>query len=388
MKKQYLLTWLTIVWALLFLSWCDSNSIKWQWTTVIDYPAEDKEIISILEKFANKQDLKNTIKQEVLTRSDSNYDKDYDVNWYTISWGSISPKDTITTYEFFDWWNVDYLGDEIFWSRIEYSKNDIFCYYWLSLEQEPPYDLLVWEDEEWNEIDYEKAWAEFYKIATYTTELSCWRIPEWVTRLSSININAEGQEPFWFAPIRWWKITLFDINWVNYYYPDTFKKSEDTISFSWYHFSWELKKADCVDLWKWDTHEYSVSFNFITDKEEALYYEWCADNVEVDFTAWEEWTLKNFIEKTNYNYKQPYKIEDAGYVISEIVNNYMQVDVFINEENWDYHRYQIIMQKTEDWWKVLFEWDWYEISDDKCEELNQYDNYLMDMFFLTSCPRG
>ena len=80
MKKQYLLTWLTIVWALLFLSWCDSNSIKWQWTTVIDYPAEDKEIISILEKFANKQDLKNTIKQEVLTRSDSNYDKDYDVN--------------------------------------------------------------------------------------------------------------------------------------------------------------------------------------------------------------------------------------------------------------------------------------------------------------------
>jgi hypothetical protein len=46
------------------------------------------------------------------------------------------------------------------------------------------------------------------------------------------------------------------------------------------------------------------------------------------------------------------------------------------------------MEKDENWWKVLFEWSWYEISDDECERLNQYDNYLMEMFFLTSCPRG
>ena len=384
MRKHYLLTWLTIVSSLLFLSWCDTSRIQWQ----IEYSDEDKEIISILEKFAEEQNITSPIQKEVLTRSDSNNEKSYDVNWYTITWGSVNPKDTITTYEFFDWWRVDYLGDEIFWSRTEYSNNDIFCYYWLTLEQQPPYELLAWEDEEWNEIDYEKAWEEFYKIATYTTELSCWKIPEWAVKLSSLNINAEGQEPFWFTPIRWWKITLYDMYWLYYYYPDVLTKNGDDIYLSWYHLSWTLKKSECVDLWKWDTHEYTVSFNFETDDEGTLYYDWCADTVEVDFTEWEEWSLKNFIKKTNYDYRQPYKIEDAWYIISEIVNKYMQVDVFVNEDNWDYHRYQIIMEKTVDWWKVLFEWDWYEISDEKCEELNQYDNYLMDMFFLTSCPRG
>ena len=53
-----------------------------------------------------------------------------------------------------------------------------------------------------------------------------------------------------------------------------------------------------------------------------------------------------------------------------------------------YSNYQIIMEKTDDGRKVIFEWDWYEISDEQCEELNQYDNNLMDMFFLTMCPRG
>jgi hypothetical protein len=64
----------------------------------------------------------------------------------------------------------------------------------------------------------------------------------------------------------------------------------------------------------------------------------------------------------------------------------MEVDVYANEDN-EYYSYQIIMEK--DWknWKVLFEGDGYNISDDKCEELNQYDNNLMEMFFLLSCPR-
>jgi hypothetical protein len=45
------------------------------------------------------------------------------------------------------------------------------------------------------------------------------------------------------------------------------------------------------------------------------------------------------------------------------------------------------MEYVDGEWLTLFEWNWYEISDDECERLNQYDNNLMDIFFLTSCPR-
>ena len=387
MQRHYFIAWLTIITSMLLFSWCEKANIQWQ--NIPEYPDEDKEIISILEKYAEKQGITTPIKKESITWNDFHgNEKTYEVNWYTLSGSWIRPKDTISSNEFFDWWNVNYIGDEIFWSRIEYSNKDIFCYYWLSLEQQPPYELMVWEDEDWNETDFNKAWEEFYKIATYSTELSCWRIPEWVLRLSDLNLNAEGQEPFWFAPIRWWRITLFDINWVNYYYPDTINYDNDTISISWYHISWEFKKAECTDLWKWDTHEFTVSLNFITSNNETIHYEWCADNTDLWFTVWDEWTLQNFIDRTNYDYKQPYKIKDVWYTISEIVNNYMQVDFYANEDDWDYYSYQAIMKKDENWWKVLFEWSWYEISDDECERLNQYDNYLMEMFFLTSCPRG
>jgi hypothetical protein len=65
------------------------------------------------------------------------------------------------------------------------------------------------------------------------------------------------------------------------------------------------------------------------------------------------------------------------------------MDVNIYEIDWDeYDSYQIIMENVDGEWRVLFEGDWYEISPDECEELNQYDNNLMDMFFLRMCPRG
>jgi hypothetical protein len=44
------------------------------------------------------------------------------------------------------------------------------------------------------------------------------------------------------------------------------------------------------------------------------------------------------------------------------------------------------MEKTDNGRKVLYEWD-YDIDFDTCEELNQYNSFLMDMFFLRNCPR-
>jgi hypothetical protein len=274
----------------------------------------------------------------------------------------------------------------MFWSFVEYSNEDIFCYYSLSLEQEPPYELIVWEDKEGNAINYDEEREKFNKIATYTTELSCWRVPWWVLRLRELNINAEGQEPFWFAPIRWWKVALIDPDWISYYYPDTINYAENTIKFSWFNISWELEENDCIDLWKWDTHNYHINLDITNNNNEETHYEWCADDVELGFSVWEEWTLETFIKKSNYKYEKPYKIEDVSYVISDITNNYMEVDFYI-ENDWE-NNYQVIMERTDEWWIVLFEWNWYEISDDECERLNQYDNNLMEMFFLTTCPRG
>ena len=204
-------------------------------------------------------------------------------------------------------------------------------------------------------------------------------------------------EPFWRASIRWSLISIFTPTWMEEDYLATVKSNWDDIEFKWYHIkNWKLEKANCVDWWKWDNHEYKISFDFVKSfygddglkyDEEATHYEGCADSVEFDFVDWEEWMLNSFIEKTDYVYKRKFNQDYVYYTISDIVDNYMSVDFYENDwENYD--SYQAIMEKTDEWWKVLFEWEGYEISDDECERLNQYDNNLMDMFFLVRCPRG
>lgn len=394
--KHILLTWFIIFCSVITLSWCSNTWIDNSWVTNVNTDStnvdtnsnnEDKEIISILEKFSKKLNISQAIAQGNISRNDiGNRENQYDINWYIITWKNLKIDSTNWIEKIFDWWHVEYIWDNMFWSFVEYSNEDIFCYYSLGLEQEPPYELIVWEDKDGNAINYDEEREKFNKTATYTAELSCWRVPWWVLRLKDFNINAEGQEPFWFAPIRWWKVALIIPDWISYYYPTTINYSGDIINFSWYNVSWELVKSDCVDLWKWDTHKYHINMDITNNNNEETHYEWCADDVELNFSIWEEWTLENFIKKSNYNYEKPYKIENVSYVISDIINDYMEVDFYI-ENDWE-NNFQLIMERTDEWWIELFEWTWYEISDDECERLNQYDNNLMEMFFLTLCPRG
>ena len=343
-----------------------------------------------MENFAEELNLKKSnIKPDKFERNLFNYSNDnwYTISWYLLTWTNIKPKKMIDTTKFFDWWKVDYLWDEAFWSFIQFMKDDLVCYYSIAYDQQIPYELLVWEDENWNEIDYEEEWENFHKIATYSVELRCWKLPKNTLTLQQLSFDAYGQEPFWNASFRWSEIALFDVNWVSYYFPQIINKIDDDIILSWYHINWILKKEICVDNGRWADHEYSVDMNYITDNGVELHYEWCADAIDLWFTPWEEGSLENFIEKTHYNYTTKCKVGETSYSISEIVGNYMHVNFYVNEENGDYHSYQVIMEKVDNEWKVLFEWDWYSISDEKCEELNQYDNNLMEMFFLTSCPR-
>lgn len=386
--KHHLLIWLAGLCCLFILPWCNEEKINKATDIDTNYQEKDKEIITIMEKFSHELNITNPISQHLIERNDTLDDSNFmDIDWYIITWSWIKSNDINFSSRIFDWWHVEYLWDEPFWSYVEYSNKDIFCLYLSNLEQEIPYELLLWEDEEWNAINYEEEWKKFDEKATYYTELSCWRIPEWVHRLKDLSINADGQEPFWMASIRWGHLNFLDANWIKYYYLNEINYNNDNITFSWYQMSWKLVKTGCVDLWKWDNHEYQITLDLVKDNEGNSHYEWCADNTDLGFKIWEEWTLKNFIKKTNYDYQQPYSIESVSYTINDIVNNYMEVNFYSYSEDKGYNNYQTIMEYVDGEWLTLFEWNWYEISDDECERLNQYDNNLMDIFFLTSCPR-
>ena len=367
------------MWISIILTWCD-------WEDQSNNETETKSL-SVINKFTDELKLnKENIKEdrfEWYNYADY-WENKYYLDWYSIEESWIDPFSIINTDEFFDWWTVNYLADEMYWSLTEFSNNEILCYYEVYYDQDIPDELMAWEDD--YDIDYDKAWADFYETATYTVILSCWEIPEDAPKFSDLKLDAFWEEPFWNASFRDNVITVFDVNWVWYYYLQHLQKEDNKIVLNGYNVKWSVEEAECIDGWKGDSHKYTISLNLTTNDWQNLNYNGCADESNFWFTAWEQGTLKTLIKKTNYKYKQPYKEENVWYKVAEIVWNYMEVDVYANEDN-EYYSYQIIMEK--DWknWKVLFEGDGYNISDDKCEELNQYDNNLMEMFFLLSCPR-
>ena len=198
-------------------------------------------------------------------------------------------------------------------------------------------------------------------------------------------------EPFWYASFRWESVYLFTPDWVEDYYIQSIKHQWDNYTISWYSINWKIEKTDCLDWWKWDIHDYTISFDItnesnLVDGDDITHYEWCADKIDPLFAIWEEGTLDTFIKKTNYKYSGNYSNENVFYSITDIASKYMYVNFY--QYNWnDYDNYQLLMEETDDWWNVLYEWNWYGISPEKCEELNQYDNNLMDLFFLIVCPR-
>jgi len=409
MKKGLRLLWiLSFLWITLVIAWCDNINTNTSNTKTI--LPENSEISYVMKELAKetKTDISN-IKEDSFERynyAEHEYDAPYDENngYYNISWYSLQIKglkELPNRNRIFDWWHVFYVWDEISASAIEYSKDNIICSYFLALEQEIPTELLAWmygEDEDEDALN--KAWDDFYEIATYEVDLSCWNIPQNTLQLKNFNYNAEGMEPFWSASIRWDYIMLMTPNFSKDIYIDNLKADWNSINFKWYNLDWKLEKTNCIDEGAWENHDYKISFDYtysiywddwIIEGEETSHYEWCADAIDLWFISWEEWTLDWFVKKSWYKYSWEYmwnfKKENINYTIDDIVNNYVQVTVYWVE--WDeFENYQIIMEKNNDKWNFLYEWKWYEISDDECERLNQYDNNLMDMFFLTSCPRG
>ena len=86
-------------------------------------------------------------------------------------------------------------------------------------------------------------------------------------------------------------------------------------------------------------------------------------------------------------YTKDYDQDKVSYAVWNVIGKYVVVN-FYYVDGYDYDSYQSILEKTDNGWTVLYEWEWYDISDEECERLNQHDNNLMDMFFLKTCPRG
>ena len=365
----------------------------------------DNEVVSIMKDFLKDVNYDAEIKEDIFSWLNyAEYDYNtydgwyYDITWYTLSLTGVKAFPDVN--KIFDGWYVRYVWDEIWGSAIDYSKDNILCSYFLSLEQEIPYDLMnrEWDYENEQEREaYNKARSDFYDIASYSVELSCGYIPEWTAMFRDFNYYAEWMEPFWNAYFVWDYVSIFTPDGFEEKYVENLKSDWDIIIFKWYDLSWTLEKAECIDGWKWDTHEYKIFFDVTKSSiwddgqktiEDSTHYEWCADRQSLKFIPWEEWTLLNFIKKSWYQYNKDYDPDKVSYAIASIVGKYMLVNFYyVNGESYD--SYQSIIEISDDGFKVLYEWEWYgAISDEECEELNQYDNNLMDMFFLRSCPRG
>ena len=409
MKRKILFVFgLTLIlWFSLMLVGCDS----WNWNnsllgnfTKLNENLPNNEVISVMKDFLKDVGKDVEIKEDTfnwLNYAEYDYNSYewwyYDVTWYTLSLTGV--KDLPNVSKIFDGWYVHYVWDEIWGSAIDYSKDNILCSYFLSLEQEIPYELLnrEWDYDDEQQAEYNQKWSDFYDIATYSVELSCGFVPEWSIQFKDFNYYAEWMEPFWNAYFVWDYVNIFTLDGLEEHYIDVLKSDWNGYVFKWYDFDWKLEKSDCMDWWKWDIHEYKISFDVnkfsywddgVRHDEWTIHYEWCADKENPEFLPWEEWTLENFIKKSWYQYDRNYNQDKVSYAVTNMLGKYMLVN-FYYVDGEDYDSYQSIIENLEDWFKVLYEWGGYDdISDEKCEELNQYDNNLMDMFFLKSCPRG
>ena len=364
----------------------------------------DNEVVKVIKNFADHVDADySNIKEDTYewyNYAEIDHSSDDDTGHYYITWYSIlvnGVKELPTTNEIFNWWYAFYIWDEMWSAAVEYSNDDVICFYRQWYEQEIPDELMAWEWDYENEEEaaqYDKARADFFGKVTYEIEVNCGYLPEWAIQYKDFYIDAQWEEAFWSAAIRWWTIDVFTPSGMQEDYIENILSDWENIIFKWYNVDWKLEKMNCVDGWVWENHEYKISFDLTKSlywdegeyDRETSHYEGCADKVKFDLVAWEEWTLPNLIKKTGYKYERDFDKNKVYYTVTDMVDRYASINMF--EVDLDvYNYYQLILENVDGEWRVIFEWNWNDISDEKCEELNQYDNNLMDMFFLRTCPR-
>lgn len=90
-------------------------------------------------------------------------------------------------------------------------------------------------------------------------------------------LTAFWTEPFWSIEISWWIAKLSSPMFeTEYEEPVTITQEWENFYIKWEELEGEFIKKDCIDDWKWDLHNYTVSVS----KFREYAYEWCWDDEE------------------------------------------------------------------------------------------------------------
>ena len=368
-----------------FLPWCDSPKKE----------NSDKEILSIMQNYAQ------AISGEVSEVSTGTFD------WYNSSeYEAYDGRDpyTITGYsfvasgvterpnteEYFDGWTINYLWDGFRSSSTEIIKDRFLCIYDSYLEQDIPEELIFgYSDDPTDEENerIEQLWEEFYAKATYAMEVSCGEIPEQAILLRDFDYDLYGIKNFDDGTIRGGNLYLFENEMKkDDLYFDHVVSEENSISLR--NYKGEVGSIDtksCIDK---NQKKHDYTFKFYWDNNGIVnFYEWCADKVESDFRVTEQGMIDTLIKKTGYKYQGNENHKRVSYYIDSVMKNYVTITIYDLDQD-GYDAFNLLMEKTPQGRKTLFEWTWYSIDPDTCEELFQHDHEITEFSFLLTCPRG
>ena len=110
--------------------------------------------------------------------------------------------------------------------------------------------------------------------------------------LSNKYLTAFWTEPFWNIEISWWIAKLSSPMFeTEYEEPVSITQEWENFYIKWEELEGEFIKKNCIDDWKWDLHNYTVTVS----KFREYAYEWCWDDEE-----WIKMTDEEY-EKTLYN---------------------------------------------------------------------------------------
>lgn len=129
MKSSKFLLFGLIFWISFLLTGCDTE-------TNLDSDLPDNEVVSVMKSFLKEINSEDTIikKEDFdwLNTAEFNYLSNSDDWYYNISWYSLrvnGVKKLPNVNKVFDWWVVRYVWDEIWWSAIDFSKDNMVCSY-------------------------------------------------------------------------------------------------------------------------------------------------------------------------------------------------------------------------------------------------------------------
>lgn len=381
MKKKFT-TLLLFSLVSIFLCWCDSENAK----------------IENLEKSNSAENVISEISY-LLWKTEKDVVKtwfylsqwDIELPWFLVQNKELKYSDIkeLKLWNYFDGW-VAY--QEWDWMReyyTQYLNDNVVCnIHWYTNADSAYLYSLVYSDEN-SEENYELADSILYE-SPYTIEVSCTQFTEQFPSPLEFNFSVSGEEPFWDADITPHNVHLSTAGWlVEDLYPNIMKKEwnkriiEADNYYDELNFTIEIIKEDCIDWWKWNTHEYYVKL-YNSDAT----FEWCADKKDPFIISQRQWKLSSFIDKTwiEYNgYIDPenleYYLRTEWNLISLYVYNREETEISDEDKITN-----IILWKTDKGFETYWI-GWDDIDDDTCEKYHLVE-WLMDFGLFSQCPRG